>query len=95
MDKPDTCSILSEAMVLQENPKYISDMSVCPSSWHSTEINLMLKKQAGFDCVHYVSLAAESLLTASKLKALCTQIKIICMKIKKAHYIYNETWLLT
>lgn len=54
-----------------------------------------VKKQAGFDCVYYVSLAAESLLTASKLKALCTQIKIICMKIKKAHYIYNETWLLT
>lgn len=41
MDKPDTCSILSEAMVLQENPKYISDMSVCASSLHSTEINLM------------------------------------------------------
>lgn len=84
MDKPDTCSILSEAMVLQENPKYISDMSVCASSWHSTEINLMLKKQAGFDCVYY-----ESLLTASKLKALCTQIKIICMKIKKKHIIYT------
>lgn len=53
MDKPDTCSILSEAMVLQENPKYISDMSVCASRCHSTEINLMLKKQAGFDCVYY------------------------------------------
>lgn len=58
MDKPETCSILSEAMVLQENPKYISDMSVCASRWDSTEINLMLKTQAGFDCV-YVSLAAE------------------------------------
>lgn len=46
-------------MVLQENPKYISDMSVCASRWQSTEINLMLNNQAGFDPLYDVSLAAE------------------------------------